>query len=190
MAVTVQVLLLTGTVGVGKTTILREIGEVLRVAEVPHARIDLDWLGYGRPAPGHERIEKPALSRFGSDLVMENLAAIWPNYERRGLRKLAVARALVDPSREVAALQAAVPHSLVTVCLLDADPETVASRVEQRERGLARPFLRDLALELHDSHRKMAVEHFVAQNLAGRSVTDVAREILHEAKWLPAASVL
>lgn len=181
----VQVLLLTGTVGVGKTTILREVGEVLRLSGIPHGRIDLDWLGYGSPAPGFEANGEKPLTRFGSDLVMENLAAVWPNYRSRGLQKLAVARALLDPAREIAALHAAVPDSVVTVCLLDASEATVAARVESRELGIARSFLRNLALELHESHAQMTTEHFVVQNSPARSVTDVAHEVLVKAKWLP-----
>lgn len=177
-------LLLTGTVGVGKTAVLREIGEVLRLARVSHGRIDLDWLGYGSPAPGFEADEDRPLGRFGSDLVMENLAAMWPNYRARGLTNLAVARALTDPAREVVALQSAVPGSVVTICRLEADEATVAQRVEQREQGLARPFLLGLAKEIAEIQRHMQVEHFVVQNAASRSITDVAKEVLLRSNWL------
>lgn len=48
-------ILLTGTVGVGKTTVLIEIGELLDAGQEPYALVDLDWLAWIRPAAGSGR---------------------------------------------------------------------------------------------------------------------------------------
>ncbi|GAB2821190.1 DUF397 domain-containing protein [Lentzea nigeriaca] len=49
-----RALLITGPVGVGKTTVAEAVGDVLAAAEVPHAVIDLDWLRCFRPSPADE----------------------------------------------------------------------------------------------------------------------------------------
>ena len=57
-------LILSGTVGVGKSTVLGEVHEVLAAARVPHACIDRDVLGLSWPVRG----------AFNQDAVFENLA--------------------------------------------------------------------------------------------------------------------
>ena len=69
MADRVPVLLLTGTVGVGKTTIALEINDVLAEMQLPKAAIDLDALA----------AQWPPSSLWNADLAFENLAALWPN---------------------------------------------------------------------------------------------------------------
>jgi Ni2+-binding GTPase involved in maturation of urease and hydrogenase len=46
---TLETILVTGTVGVGKTSVLVEIGEELELAAVLYAIVDLDWLAWLRP---------------------------------------------------------------------------------------------------------------------------------------------
>lgn len=82
----VRVLLLTGTVGAGKTTIAAEINDLLGEHHVPNAAIDLDALAWQRPPDGP----------WNEALTFENLAAIWPNYRRRGVTHLVLARVLED----------------------------------------------------------------------------------------------
>jgi Ni2+-binding GTPase involved in maturation of urease and hydrogenase len=50
-SVTARSLLITGTVGAGKTSVLLEIGELLALADDSYAIVDLDWLpGFDRRA--------------------------------------------------------------------------------------------------------------------------------------------
>ncbi|MET8756910.1 hypothetical protein [Lentzea sp. NPDC004782] len=46
-----RALLITGPVGIGKTTVAEAVGDVLAAASVPHAVIDLDWLRHCTPKP-------------------------------------------------------------------------------------------------------------------------------------------
>ena len=64
-------ILITGPVGVGKTTTLHEIEAVL---EVPNAILDLDWLAWARPARG-----------TAHDLMLRNLADVWRNIHAAGI---------------------------------------------------------------------------------------------------------
>ncbi len=45
-------MLLCGAIGVGKSTVLLAIGDVLEARDDPYALVDLDWLAWVRPAPG------------------------------------------------------------------------------------------------------------------------------------------
>jgi adenylylsulfate kinase-like enzyme len=45
MTASVPVLLVTGPVGVGKSTVAAEAARLLRQAGVPHALVDLAWIG-------------------------------------------------------------------------------------------------------------------------------------------------
>jgi molybdopterin-guanine dinucleotide biosynthesis protein len=65
--VSVPVLLITGPVGAGKTSVLAEVTELLEAAAVPFAVVDLDSLPCCYPAP-------PEDDRFRSGLTFTNLA--------------------------------------------------------------------------------------------------------------------
>ncbi len=65
----VPVLLLTGTVGSGKTTLAWEINALLSELEIGHAAVDLDGL----------TAQWPVSSRWNADLMFESLALLWPN---------------------------------------------------------------------------------------------------------------
>nr|WP_220093533.1 zeta toxin family protein [Flexivirga caeni] len=70
-----RTLLITGTVGAGKTTTAYAVGDLLRARELPHAVIDLDELHRLWPAPGVRRAavrsrrrsaRKPSFAGFGT----------------------------------------------------------------------------------------------------------------------------
>lgn len=83
MISTTKALILTGTVGSGKTTTAYAIGGLLRQDGVPHAVIDLDELRRGWPAPADDP--------FGSRVELANLAAVAANYVAAGARRLVLA---------------------------------------------------------------------------------------------------
>ncbi len=58
-------LLITGSVGAGKTSVAELVGELLAEADVPHAVIDLDWLSNTWPSPPGDR--------FNLAMVLRNL---------------------------------------------------------------------------------------------------------------------
>jgi adenylylsulfate kinase-like enzyme len=75
----VPVLVITGNMGAGKTTILAEASDLLTGAGIVHAAIDLDTLGMGHlPEEGW------------SDLPYRNLACVWRNYAAAGASRLMV----------------------------------------------------------------------------------------------------
>lgn len=166
----VACLLITGTAGVGKTAVAKEIGELMRLDTTGFAVIDLDAIAKCTSDP-------PVPGFFESALMIDNLVAIWPNYQRYGVTRLILARAV--PTRdELDSLRRAVPKSRWTVCRLTAPPSVLATRLEQRETGIARDFLLRISPTLADEMAANRIEDFVVENGDDRPLTDVARDVL------------
>src|SRR5271167_1611097 len=83
---TESLLIITGTMGAGKTAILGETSDVLAQRQIVHAAIDLDAFGLAY---------LPSAVR--SDGVMyDNLRSICRNYAALGVERFLVARAIED----------------------------------------------------------------------------------------------
>jgi hypothetical protein len=171
MAEKVNVLVISGSMGSGKTTVLGEASDLLTRAAIEHAAIDLDVLGL------YHVTSAPA-----DDLLMRNLSAVWRNYSAAGISRLLLAEAL-DTIAKRERIRVAIPEAEIVACRLRVDVETMQRRVRVREPGMlqAQFVARVIALEVAlDAGR---VEDFAVSN-DSRSVTAVAREILERAGWL------
>ena len=171
----VPVLLITGTVGAGKTTVAFEISDVLRQREVPNAAIDLDGL----------TVMWPWTSKWHADLMFQNLASIWPNYQAHGATHLVLAHVLEDAA-ELDRYRAAVPGAEITVVRLVVPEETRKVRLRSRipQQG-ARDWHLARTVELEAILAAAANEHFTVEN-GSRDVRNVAVEILQRAGWVQA----
>ncbi|MFI7703562.1 hypothetical protein [Nonomuraea sp. NPDC049480] len=83
-----RALLITGTVGVGKTSVADAAGDLLADAGVPHAVIDLDWLRRAWPAPPGDP--------FNGELTLRNLRAVTANFLDTGAELLVLAGVIED----------------------------------------------------------------------------------------------
>ena len=83
---TVPLLVISGSMGTGKTTVLSEASDLLGEAGIAHAAIDLDWLA----------VMHPQREPYGQRLALANLAAVWPTYAAAGAERLIVARVVED----------------------------------------------------------------------------------------------
>jgi adenylylsulfate kinase len=168
----VPTLLLTGTVGSGKTAVAAEIGLLLDEAGLPGAIVDLDWLGWvhvGRSFTGVER------------LIAQNLAAVWPNLRAAGARRLVLVRAL-RRREDVEALRRALPEADLTVVRLVASAQTVGARLRRRDSGR---ILEEHLVEAVAMQRAMdqaALEDFRIEN-DGRPPRAVAEDVMRRAGW-------
>src|ERR1700730_7905250 len=99
----VNVLVISGSMGAGKTTVLGEASDILTLSGIAHAAVDLDALGMVSLPGG-------ALN----DLAFRNLAAVWENYASAGVRRLLIACA-VESRAELDQIRAAVPGSRIMV---------------------------------------------------------------------------
>jgi Cdc6-like AAA superfamily ATPase len=173
---TVQVLLLAGRSGVGKTSVAAEVSELLQAARVAHCLIDGDNLDAAYPkAP-----EDP----HGTALTEANLRALWGNYAAIGhTRAIYVNTVSV---LEPAMVLRAVGGGEVCGVLLTASDATAAARLEGREIGSA--------LERHLQRSAAMAAHLEAQAGAevvrvptdGRSVADLAGQVVRTCGWLTA----
>ncbi|MEU4693875.1 adenylyl-sulfate kinase [Actinoplanes sp. NPDC023714] len=76
-------LLLTGTVGSGKTTVAEALGDLLAEKRIPHAVVDVDWLRRSWPSP-------PA-DPFNGAITLRNLRAVARNFLAAGAERLILA---------------------------------------------------------------------------------------------------
>jgi cytidylate kinase len=166
-----SVLVISGSMGSGKTTVLGEASDILREAGIPHAAIDLDALGVSYLPQAAE-----------DDLMMRNLTAVWNTYAAAGISRLLIADA-VDSLAAYEDIRRAVPDAEFIVCRLRASLDTMRQRIRVREPGMLQKKFVTRVAELEASLDAARIEDFSVDN-DSRSVTDVAREMLVRAGWL------
>src|SRR5688572_15757466 len=88
----IPVVVVTGTVGAGKTATVDALSTLLGAIPLRHAAIDMDHLRWVYPNPDGDR--------FGVRLGYRNLAAIWPNLRDVGIR-CAVLADVVEARKQV-----------------------------------------------------------------------------------------
>jgi adenylylsulfate kinase len=169
----VPTLFITGTCGVGKSTIAAEINDALAEARIANAAIDLDALTW----------QWPSNSAFNSDLMFENLAALWPNYQAHGAQRLILARVLEDRA-ELARYRAAVPDAEIVVCHLVAPQSLRVDRLRARmPAGPSRDWHERRGVELEGILLRSSVEDFVVAN-DDREPREVALDVLRHVGWV------
>ena len=166
-------LIISGSMGTGKTTVLYEASDLLSEAGIAHAAIDLDCL----------TVMHPQQDPHGQHLGFANLAAVWRNYAAAGAERLMVAR-VVEDRADVDCYRAAVPGAQPIVCRLTAPLSLMHERLRIREPGMFQDRALERAAELDDILGRAGVEDFTVDNGAGRSIGEVAREVLSLAGWL------
>ena len=172
-AISIPLLVISGPVGVGKTTVGNEVSTSLERRGVAHTFIDLDTLAETYPRPSDDR--------FGARLALSNLRAVWINCAAAGSRNLIVAR-VVETRGELEDIQQAIPGSRPTVCQLRASDEMLIDRVRIREVGSGRDWHEVRALELAQSLQRRAPADFVVDT-DDRSVPQIADEIVGQVEW-------
>ncbi|MFT3855510.1 MAG: hypothetical protein QM733_22690 [Ilumatobacteraceae bacterium] len=169
----VRVLLITGTVGVGKSTIAAAINDVLAERRIPNAAVDLDSLVW----------QWPPDSPWNHRLMLDNLAAIWPNFAARGVTHLVLARVLEDRA-ELDDYRTVIPGAEITVCRLVADEVLRVDRLLARmPPGPSRDWHLARTVELDRALDQVAVADLTVRNDA-RDIADVALEILAAIGWI------
>jgi hypothetical protein len=169
----VPVLAVSGPVGVGKSTVLAEIHDVLVSRRVPHACVERDALAYSWPERGY----------FNEETVLENLAAVWANFRAAGAGRLVVA-GVIERAADLDGYRRAIPGARITVCRLTATGATRAARLRAREVGAGLEWHLARTEELNAIMGAAHLEDFTVDN-GERPVREVAVEVLTRAGWLP-----
>ena len=167
-----RVLVITGSMGSGKTTLMGEVSDLLAMRGIAHAAIDMDAYGNAHDPAG--AIDLAAVA-------YRNVAAAVRNYAAEGVTTLVMAGA-IETSAELAQLRGAVGTDLV-VCRLRAPLAIMQQRVRSREPGIWQQKYVDRVAVLEEALDHAALEDFSVVNDGSRPVTDVAREILQRARW-------
>ena len=174
----VNLLLVSGRSGSGKTSTTYELSATLRSLDIPHANVSADNLDDIYP------------DEEGAEMLLANLRAIWKKYHHsRGCTRLILSgTAIVIEAKAIRAVieeicQETDPNTKVEVhsVVLTASDETSGARLQEREIGSG--------LERHiESSRKWSRffddypdAHRV--NTDGRSVVEVSNEVLEYIKW-------
>src|SRR5487761_2358641 len=144
------VLFPSGSVGTGRSTLAAEINDALAELRIPNAALDLDALVW----------QWPATSEWNTDLMFENLAAIWPNFARRGVNHLVLAR-VVESEADLDRFRVAIPDASITICRLTAPERTRLRRVTTRmPAGPSRAWHLRRSVELEAILERSAIEDF------------------------------
>ncbi len=174
MANDIEVLVLNGSPGAGKSTLANSIAEQLRQMDQAHAVIDVDELGRIFP-------------ELGSSLGWANLRAIWPNYAAVANLKV-ILPVCIDTKQDLEALRIAAPSNEFVICELVANESTLKARVTNREPN-----------EYWQSKLRTLVDKHICKDLSDRfadfrvrtddkSIDDAVREILQYLGWTAAKS--
>lgn len=171
----VRAILVTGTIGSGKTVVAADIGEIMAERDVPTAVIDLDWLGWAAPLPAGGDVTT-------QELILRNLRAVWPNFRSVGVRYLVLVRAIQSPD-EVDALRRTLSDAQIKVVRLTASEGAIAERLERRDTGANLDEHLRQATEFANQLDEMRLEDIVVFN-ENRPVREVAAEVLERLDWI------
>jgi hypothetical protein len=165
-----DVILITGSMGAGKTTTLGEASDLLIARDITHAAIDLDAFGVAYLSGARDH-----------DLMLRNLSAVCANYGAAGIRRLLIAAA-VETAADFDRIRMATSAERVVVCRLRATPSVMEERVRARERGIFAERYIGRVQVLEKLLDRAALEDFTIET-TDVTVTDVARELLQRAGW-------
>ena len=169
------IIIVSGPVGVGKTSVGSEIHNILGKRSVPHTFIDFDQLRYTYPRSSDDP--------WNNVLALENLRSIWCNCEKAGALNLIISY-VVEEESFITELRNKISSSATVITFqLSADVETLHSRIRQRENGSGLEWHENRAGELHDilSRDSTPCDHRIKTEQ--RQVTEIAGEIVDLVRW-------
>jgi hypothetical protein len=171
----VELLLIGGRSGVGKSSVAFEVSAQLAAAGVAHCLVDGDNLCHALP--------KPDTDPHGTALTQANLRAVWTNYAAAGYRRVVYVNTVSVLDEEISWIADAVGAERVTAVLLNAADPTIDDRLGARERGSE--------LEVHLARSAAAarrLDDLVGDNVHlfgtdDRSIADIARAVVDLTGW-------
>ena len=165
--------LLTGTIGAGKSSVAARTSEILHAAGLRHGLVEFDGLAEIYPPADDD-------DPFNMRLAFHNLRLLLPTFISAGARHLIVSATIESRAQLDEARIALRPYD-VTVALITAPPNVVAERIRRREHGA----LLDDFLARTDALATTIAGAGVADLEVHNdgSVTDAAEELLARLGW-------
>lgn len=170
--VTLPVLIISGTIGAGKSTVGLATQEILEEFQQPHAFLDLDRLTDFYPKQGP----------FNTEGMFKALSSIWPVYTSFGADRLILAR-VVEDRAELDQYAAALGDCSFTVVLVRASESTRQVRIAAREFGESLKWHARRSTELDHILNEAKAHDFEVFN-DGRDPRETAMEILDRTGWI------
>jgi adenylylsulfate kinase len=172
-AMMVPVAIVTGPIGVGKTSVTHAIADLLREKSLPYALVDLDTIVECYPAPDDDP--------FNFRLAMANLACLWSNFRAAGARLLVISW-VVESRRELAAYRGAIPAAAITVVRLRAPIDVLLERIDRRANSPDLTWEHERTRVLAEQMDRDRVEDVVVET-EGRTVREIATAIVENLGW-------
>ncbi len=182
----VEILLVTGPAGVGKSTLCWEMGAMLAEAGVAHVAIESDELDRVFPKPGAE--ELALLAPGARDVSQLNLAALWRTYHALGHTRLIMSGVMLHVAFDKGWILAAIPEARITVVRLRARDESLRERLARRETGAGRDAQIERSLRQAKRIAGEDAAAFLVVDTDGRSPKELARDALDKEGWLKSAT--
>ena len=167
-------LVITGSVGVGKSSVAEAISKVLSNKKISNVVIDLDYIRDAYP--------KPKNDPFHMKLGYKNLSAVWKNYKTVGVTHFIVPN-VVENRTDLKKFKSAVPNANIQVVRLKADIKTVHNRLKNRDKGESLKWHLNRAIVLTKQLENAKVENFVIDT-NNKPILKVAQEIILKLGWL------
>ncbi len=168
----IPTLVITGPVGVGKSSTAFALSDQLNASNQPHGVIDVDYLRTCYPASADDP--------FNMVLGLRNIAAVCANYRAAGAIKLLVD--VVETPEQRAGYEQAIPGAQVQIIRLTASLDTLHQRLQGRETGDSLRWHLARAAELSTLMVARGIGDIVIAT-DGQSAQQVAQEIRQRVGW-------
>ena len=163
-----QGLLITGTIGTGKTAVAADLVELLQQRGVLAAAIDLDWLCWAH-------VDRSDQQR----LMVENLRAVMHNFRAANVDHYVLAR-LVMSGDQVDDIRSLFDD--FRVVRLVAPPDIAESRIRARDAGSVMDQHLSEIVEFDRALDAIGVEDFRVEN-GDRAIRSVSEELAAKLGW-------
>jgi len=172
-----RVLVISGSLGAGKSTAAGAISALLETRGVRHAVIEGDALAQGEPSPPGDF--------FNQELMFRSLAAIAPFYRERGWGNIIIPRVVEDDGdrkRYADAFAGPAGPAEVSIVRLVAPEETRKERLRRREpEGPWLDWAFTRTVDLEEVLEAAGVEDAIVDN--DGNIRDAALDVLEAVGW-------
>lgn len=165
-----KALIVSGPVGVGKTSVAKAVCQKLSKANIKGALIEMDYLRWVFP--------RPESDPFHETLVLKNLKDIFPNIRGVGTERF-VFSDVIESQKYADDLQVAMPGVEITIVRLHAKIEIIHERIRGREPDETLQWYLDRSVELSKQLAENNLENF-AIDTSNITPDDAAKLILQQ----------